>query len=81
MSLEEELNSVLYYGGNLVWNDKYALVYEHKNIGNPLIDWEGYCILEVHGSSYKRIYADHSLEKTVKELKEIIYKEIREAEF
>lgn len=81
LDLEKDLDSVLYYGGSIVWNDKYALIYEQKNMGNPLEEWEGYCILEIHGNQYKRIYANHSLEKTVKELKENIYRELREAEF
>ena len=63
--MKDRLNRIFADGAVINWMGRYMLSFTEINSGNPLLEWQGYVIDEIHIGGYRSIFKNTSLVETL----------------
>jgi len=63
--MKDKINRIFADGAVINWMGRYMLSFTEINSGNPLLEWQGYVIDEIHIGGYRSIFKSTSLAETL----------------
>jgi len=63
--MKDKINRIFADGAVINWMGRYMLSFTEINSGNPLLEWRGYVIDEIHIGGYRSIFKSTSLAETL----------------
>ena len=63
--MKDKLNRIFDNNAVINWMGRYMLSFTEINSGNPLLEWQGYVIDEIHIGGYRSIFKNTSLVETL----------------